>query len=323
MKRDTALRFGVLGRLPVNLFGSVMGIAGLSLAWKHAASYWHFSGVIGDAIGVIAFIVFVLLLSSYALKWLFFPLKVNKEFNHPITGNFFGTIPIGILLLSAVTGMHFPMITRGIWMVGMVTMLTLSYVIVRRLLTVQQDHINATPAWLIPGVGALDIAVTGGGIPFEWAKEINLLSFAMGIILALVFFTMIVSRLIHNEKLSQRMEPSLLILIAPFAVGFLGYFSLSHQVDLFASILFYFGLFMFTIVFSKVFLRKIPFMLTWWAVGFPIAALSNAALKYAIYKNSLLPDVIAGILLLVLTGIIAYMLVKSLLLLFTKRLFLS
>ncbi len=84
----------------------------------------------------------------------------------------------------------------------------------------------------------------------------------------------------HHDPMPDKLTPSLIILVAPFEVGFLAYLNIKGQVDMFAAVLSYFGLFIFTITFLKVFRRRLPFMLTWWAVGFPIAALANAALKY-------------------------------------------
>jgi tellurite resistance protein len=77
------------------------------------------------------------------------------------------------------------------------------------------------------------------------------------------------------------MMPSLMILIGPFAVGFLAYTNFTQQIDVFAALLFYFGLFLLLVLAPKVFRPGIPFAPGWWAVGFPLAALAMAALRYA------------------------------------------
>ena len=88
--------------LPVNLFGSVMGIAGLSLAWRLTSHEFGVSPYISGAIGTLAVVVFLLLSGGYLVKWFRHPGAVAGEFRHPIAGNFFGTITIAILLLSSV-----------------------------------------------------------------------------------------------------------------------------------------------------------------------------------------------------------------------------
>ncbi|MNT95933.1 potassium-tellurite ethidium and proflavin transporter [compost metagenome] len=82
------------------------------------------------------------------------------------------------------------------------------------------------------------------------------------------------------------MVPSLMILVAPFEVGFLAYANL-FGIDRFAAMLFYFGLFLAVVLGFKVFRRDVPFAPSWWAISFPLAALANAALKYAHVQGDL------------------------------------
>jgi len=259
-----------------------MGIAGLALAWRFAAHEFHTALWISDGIGIVALVVFGLLSIAYLGKILKHPEAVKTEFNHPIAGNFFGTFNIALMLLSSVIASFSLPASEVVWTIGSLGALALAFISISRLLKGQVDSGHALPAWLIPGVATLDITATGATMPMAWARELNLLALAVGTIVGLVFFTMIVSRLIHHqEKLAGGMVPSLMILIGPFAVGFLAYTNFTRQIDGFAAMLFYFGLFLFLTLVFKVFLRSIPFATGWWAIGFPLAALSIATLKYA------------------------------------------
>ncbi|MNN39640.1 potassium-tellurite ethidium and proflavin transporter [compost metagenome] len=62
----------------------------------------------------------------------------------------------------------------------------------------------------------------------------------------------------------------------------------------------------------KVFSRDVPFAPSWWAISFPLAALSNAALKYAEMKDSLPLQVIAWAILVFLSIALAVLTVKTL-----------
>lgn len=298
--------------LPVNLFASVMGISGLALAWRQASKLFGTSLVVADIIGIIAIVVFIALSLAYISKWVLYPQKVKAEFMHPITGNFFGTITIAILLLSSVIGTYSQILGQMVWIIGTVTTLALSYIIVTRLLNGNIEHGHAVPAWLIPGVGTLDIAVAGGSMPLPWAHEVNLFSLAIGGVVALIFLTMILSRLIHHDPMHAGLTPSMLIMIAPFEVGFLGYVNFEQRIDQFASILFYFGLFLFIVLFFKVFKKSIPFGASWWGVSFPLAALSNAALQYAMFVNSWLLIAISTIILVLLNIVLIVLFVRTL-----------
>jgi tellurite resistance protein len=272
--------------LPVNLFASVMGLSGLALAWRLAHDSLGAPAFVGEAIGAFAWGVFVLVSVGYLAKLAKHPQAVHAEFHHPVAGNFFGTIVISILLLSAVAEPYSAPAARAVWTVGVLATFALSFVVVSRLLKGQVDASHAVPAWLIPGVATLDIAVTGGHMPMAWAAELNLLAGAVGAVLALVLFAMIVSRLVHQDPLVPGMTPSLMILVAPFAVGFLAYSNIVGGIDRFGALLFYFALFMFAVVAPKVFRPSVRFSPAWWAIGFPMAALVNAALKYAAFRSS-------------------------------------
>jgi tellurite resistance protein len=299
--------------LPVNLFASVMGVSGLSLAWRQATRQFGTSARVDAAIGGVAVALFVLLCAAYLAKAIRHPQAVRNEFRHPIAGNFFGTVSIAVLLISSVVAPLSAGAGQALWVLGAAATIALAFTLVSRLLRGKVDAGHALPAWLIPGVATLDIAVAGGTVPVAWARELNLFALAVGTMVALVFFTMIMSRLIHHhEKLASEMVPSLMILIAPFEVGFLAYTTFFQRVDAFAAMLFYFGLFVFFALVFKVFRRGIPFAAGWWAVSFPLAALSNAALRYADHVRWLPASVFAIGMLVFLSGLIAVLSLRTL-----------
>lgn len=302
--------------LPVNLFGSVMGIAGLSLAWRGAAQLFGSSTAIADAIGIVSLLAFGALSIAYLSKWLSFPDAVRAEFTHPVAGNFFGTVAIAILLLSSVVAPWSAPLQKLVWTLGSAATLVLGYVVVTRVLKGNTAAAHVGPAWLIPGVASLDIAVTGG----SWGHEFNMLALGIGTAIAIVFYVMIFSRLVHGDPLPAGMAPSLMVMIAPFEVGFLAYVNVNRHVDMFAAMLFYFGLFMFLVLAPRVFRRSVPFGPSWWAVGFPIAALVNAAIKYAAIAGSAAFVVLAGLLLAFLTVTIAVLLLRTLYSMYTGKL---
>jgi tellurite resistance protein len=149
-------------------------------------------------------------------------------------------------------------------------------------------------------------------MPMPWAHEVNLFALAVGTVIALLFFTMIMSRLIHHEPLPAGLVPSLMILMAPFEVGFLAYTNFTQHVDTFAGLLFYFGLFAFLTLAPKVFSRGIPFAAGWWAISFPMAALASASLKYSMFVQAPPLTVIAIILLAELSITIGVLFVRTL-----------
>ena len=303
---------GSIRNLPVNLFASVMGLSGLALAWRLAHGSLGAPAFVGEAIGALALGVFVLLALGYLVKAARHPEAVRAEFSHPVSGNFFGTIAISVLLLSAVIAPYGPAAAKVVWTVGTLLTLGLGLIVVSRLLRGGTDDAHMVPAWIIPGVATLDIPVTGGQMPMAWAGEVNLLAAAVGTVLALVLLTLIVKRLAQHAPLAPLMTPSLMILVAPFAVGFLAYTNLVGEVDRFAALLFYFALFMFAVVAPRVFRPGVPFSPGWWAISFPMAALANAALKYAQAQSTWPLWAIAALLLAGLSVALAVLTVRTL-----------
>ncbi|WP_178076650.1 hypothetical protein [Pseudomonas sp. B28(2017)] len=129
-----------------------------------SGQHYGVGGLLGEAIGAFAGLVFVLLTLGYLSKWVKHPEAVRAEFNHPVASNFFGTVTIA-LLLSAVAAPHSQLLGQALWILGSVLTVLLAGLVVSRLLSGGHDQLNAVPAWLIPGVATLDIAVTGAHMP--------------------------------------------------------------------------------------------------------------------------------------------------------------
>lgn len=305
--------------LPVSLFGSVMSVAGLALAWRLASKTYGADIAVSNAIGVVALILFAVLSLSYLGKFLKYPDLVKHEFSHPVFGSFFGTVGISILLLSSVISGYSTDAQLIVWAIGATTTLALSTVMIARLLNGSANPASVVPAWLIAGVGSLDIVVAGGALTADWTHEVNLFAAAIGGVSALVFFVLIFSRLIHHEPLAQPMRPSKMILVAPFAVGFIAYVNLVQKVDMFAALLFYFALFLFVIIGYRLVVKPAPFSPAWWAIGFPMAALCNSALIYSSSVGGKGLGLLAALLLFLLTASILALAIRTLYALATGR----
>lgn len=311
----------ILLNFPVSIFSSVMGLAGLGRALRLAAGLFNISIIYSQFTNLLAWLIFLVLLIFLLLKLIRYPQKLSAEFWAPAEGCFFATVPISILLLSPSLQPAFGAAYLCCWVIGTSVMLGLAFLTIYNLLNIKQSVVNFMPGMILPAVGVLNIAVTSGALYTAWVIELNKFAFAIGLVLTVVFFTLIFARLMHHDKLTAKMEPTLMIMMSPFGVCFLAYTNITAQVDLFAAILFYFGLFFFVILFVRIFINQKTFIYTWWSVGFPTAALTNAACKYALNNHLAISAIIAAMLLIILSAFIIYMLLKSFYLLFRMRLF--
>ncbi|MGK9617216.1 C4-dicarboxylate ABC transporter, partial [Salmonella enterica subsp. enterica] len=72
---------------------------------------------------------------GYTSKWIKHPEAVKAEFSHPVTGNFFGTVTIALLLLSAIAMSYSTLLGQVLWAVGSGLTVLLAAVVVFRLLS--------------------------------------------------------------------------------------------------------------------------------------------------------------------------------------------
>jgi len=304
----------MLNNLPVGLFGSVMGVTGLSVAWRLAHVRYGAPEWIALAFAAIAVVAFVLMLGGYAIKLVTAFPAVREEFLHPIVGNLFGTVLNSLLQLPIVVEPFAHRLAQIMWMAGAAGMAFFAWHIVSRWMTNRQRLAHATPAWVIPVVGVLSVPLALPALELPHVHGLMVAALAIGLFFAVPLFTLIFARLLFEPPLPAALKPSLLILVAPFAVGYSTYTITAGQTDLFAEALFMLALFLLTILLGQ--LRDLPkccpFRVSWWSVSFPLAACSVAALRFAAARPGLITDTIAVTLLSLATLVIVGLLIRTL-----------
>lgn len=312
---STAVDSGsTLAHLPIALFGSVMGLTGLAVAWRFAQVQFGAPSWVAQVVGAIALAAFVALAVAYLAKLATHPDRVRAEFAHPIAGNMFGTPMISLLLIPLLLADKHLLLARVLWCIGAAGMTLLAWWMVMRWISVRQQPEHATPAWIVPVVGMLDIPLAAPAL--GWAHDMHgLMAFgtAVGLFFAVPLFTMIVSRLMFAEPFPDAMRPSLLILCAPFAVGFSAYVATTGVIDDFATGLYMVMLFVLAVLVTRLWHlgRCCPFRVSWWAVSFPLAASAVAALKYAGFAQHPSADAIAAVLLGLASLVIAALFLRT------------
>jgi tellurite resistance protein len=300
--------------LPIGLFGSTMGLTGLSVAWTLAHTLFGAPLWVSETIAAVSVVAFVALFVAYGVKVIFAPDKVLAEFRHPIAGNLFGAFLISILLLPIVISPVSLIAARILWSVGAAGMVFFAWTIVSRWMSDRQQTAHATPAWIVPVVGMLDVPLALPSLELPPLPEVMILSVAVGLFFAVPLFTLILSRLVFDAPMPDSLQPSLLILVAPFSVGFSSYVVTGGRIDLFAESLYFLTLFVLAVLLGRLrMLRQCcPFRVSWWAVSFPLAACAVAALKFAAFDPNWFTTAVAAGLLALATAAIAGLLLRTL-----------
>jgi tellurite resistance protein len=274
-----------LENFPISFFAMVMGLAGLAISWEKAQTSLSLPLQLHHALTQFTGLVFVLLLGFYLLKLVRHREAVWRELKHPIMLNFFPTISISLILLAVATLSLAPGLAHLLWIGGTALHLAMTLYVMNVWIhhgKFEIHHMN--PAWFIPVVG--NVLVPIAGVKLGYA-EISWFSFSIGMLFWLVLMTIIFNRVLFHNPLPEKLMPTFFILIAPPAVGFIAYYNLTGQLDPFARVLYYGGLFLTLLMLTQIlrFLR-LRFFLSWWAYSFPLAAITLATLlMYEISGN--------------------------------------
>lgn len=263
---------------PISWFAMVMGLAGLTIALHRAEAVFTLPVHPSLLTLGLTIAVFITLACLYGLKAIRYPDRVRTELNHPVKLNFFPTISIGLILISIALLPHNRTASLAVWTLG--TTLHLGFTLYVLSAWVHQTHFEVNhmnPAWFIPIVGNILVPIAGVQHGFT---ELGWFFFSIGLVFWLVLLTIIFYRMFFHQPLPGKLLPTLFILIAPPAVGFITWLQLNGgQVDAFARILYYSALFLTLMLFTQAsrFFR-LTFFLSWWAYSFPMAAVTIATL---------------------------------------------
>lgn len=282
-----------LQHFPITLLPSVMGLTGLSVVYMKFQHLFQVEAPVGQGLlfAVSAYFLVVLFLQGFRL--LRYPSEVAKDFRHPIRVNFFPAVSICFLLLSiGYLEAGYPALARVMWLIGTPLHLILLLVILHGWFHKSYEIKTFNPAWFIPVVGPLLVPVAG--VEF-YNPEISWFFFSIGILYWILMKGVLVNRIFFHEAMAPKLLPTLFILVAPPAVGFISYLKLTGSLDAFARVLFYFGVFNVLMLVTMVGkLRKVPFFLSWWGYTFPLAAFTLSVVMmfkasgYPIFKQAVL-----------------------------------
>lgn len=266
---------------PISFFSVMMGLVGLTIALQKAVDILRINQVISVFFLCFSIAIFAIISIVYLFKILFYFDEVKREINHPVKINFLPTFSISLLLISIALLPISIVLSSYFWWVGMILHFIFSLGIISTWMHHDKFHINhMNPSWFIPAVGNILVPVAGVS---HFNPELSWFFFSFGLLFWIILLVIFFYRIFFHEPLTEKMLPTLFILIAPPAVGFISYFKLSGEINDFSKILYYSAVFFTFLLLSQIAIFKNikKFYLSWWAYSFPLAAISIAtALMY-------------------------------------------
>jgi len=264
---------GRLALFPITFFSVTLGLGGWAVATQGIERILPVGNLASQVILGLDILVFALVFALYAAKAISHPSAVRREVRHPVTLSFFPAVSIGILLMSVAFLNTNTELSFLLWVVGTILHAGLTLYIMREWITQEHFEIgHMNPAWFIPVVGNLIVPLAG---VTHAPADISWFFFSIGIVMWVVLFTVVTYRMIFHRVIPERLLPTLFILVAPPAVGFIAYVKLAGGLDAFGRILFAVFMFAFLMTLGAR-LARIRFFLSWWTYTFPVAALVAA-----------------------------------------------
>lgn len=288
-----------LAHFPITFFGATMGVFGLALAMRAGG----FEALSQTIMGM-GTLIFVVLLGFYIAKAIRFPEGVVAEWNHPVRLSFFPAANISLLLLSLLLQKIAPDVSAVLWMIGAAIQAVLTVVIVSAWISHRVfGPAILSPAWFIPAVANVIVPLGGAHLGY---LQVSWYFFAVGLLFWVILVSLVFNRLIFHDPLPGKLRPTMVILIAPPSVAFLAWSGMTGgQIDAFAQILINLAIFFAAVVAVQMpALLRLPFAMSFWALSFPLAALTTALFRFSAISGSDLHYTAALVLLVLLAGVI-------------------
>ncbi len=278
-----------LMHFPITFYAVAMGFGGFTLALRAAAGPLGLGPMPYQAMLWLTLSLFVAISAVYALKAARHWHEVKAEWHHPVRLSFFPTISVSLLLLSIALMTVSKPVALSFWAAGTLLQGVLTLAVMTNWIgtrSFQHGHLN--PAWFIPAVGNIIVPVAGAQMGFA---EISWLFFSAGLMFWLILLTLVFNRLVFHDPLPGRLQPTLVIMIAPPAVAFIAWVRMTMvegaPVDAMGHILLSlaFG-FAALVAVQLPRILRLPFAMSFWALSFPLAALTIATFLYAELAHS-------------------------------------
>ena len=265
-------------KIPLNLFGTAFGTAGLGGTWLTAAAQGYAPTAIAMVLLVIAAVVWAVVLGVY-LTYAIGQRMLVKDLTDPVGSPFAALILITPMLVAGQT-LPRPAATVIVDVFAALILLHGSWFTGQLMYAGNMDLDKLHPGYFLPSAAGGFVAAASAGAVGQHEFGVVLLGF--GIVSWLILGSLILGRLIFRPTLPDALMPTVAIEVAPAAVASLGYFSLfGDRVDTVIALLGGYGLLM---VLAQ--LRMLPrylklrFTPGFWAFTFAWAGVATAGLHW-------------------------------------------
>jgi tellurite resistance protein len=266
-------------QIPLAFLGMPFGLLGLADCWLVAAKFGQAPVAIGRALGLIAVLVWVIVLAAHIRGMRAGHAKLTVELSDPTAGPF-GALAVIVPMLAAADLLYPLSHAAGSTVVDVLIVATmlLSGWFTGNWIYRPLEFAKLHPGYFLPSVAGGLVASASAGLVGQ--TELAQLLFGLGLLAWIVLGSIILGRLVVGPPLPNPLVPTIAIEVAPAGVATFAWFVIDGgRLDTVVRIIGGYGLMM---VIAQLRLlpayRRLPFMPSFWAFTFSGAAVTFSGL---------------------------------------------
>lgn len=308
----------VIKYLAPGWFAVIMGTGGLANILNRWQTVFPTAQTMSLLFASLAGFLYFLILVPWIIRWISFWEYARRDLHHPVTSNFFVTMPVATIIIGTnivtiwgdyLSGLLTFQLATVAWIIGMIGVTFFSFYTTFRMIQVdvapQPETTNFS--WIMAPIANMATLLLGNLIlemsflyQPTWSMSLlmaNIVMFGIGFFLFLFISAVIFVRLAHHPLPPVELTPTFGILLSAVGLAVIAILDTAKEahtlgvltsVDLAylgAAIIWGFGVWVIGMIgmISVYHSRRggIPFSLGWWAFIFPLAAYTISSQKIA------------------------------------------
>jgi tellurite resistance protein len=318
-KDQSPRRRSLLGpRVPPNLFGIALGVAGLALAWHAAVPLLGIPQTVPDALDVLAAVLWLVLVGAYLVQG---PRIILADLRDPVLSPFVSASAITAMILAAALAADAAAAGRVLVIVFLAATIAIGGWLTGQWMTGRIEPDSLHPGYLLP-------TAAGGLIGANAAAQVHLhalaeASFGIGVICWVLLSSMIMKRLFAGPALPSALVPTMAIELGVATVAGSAYFAVAGRTVSFLAC----ALAGYAVLMAVVQVRLIPvyrrlsFTPGFWSFAFAYAAAASDALGWLAISRPPGTTGYAIVVITLLTGFVAWIAFRTVVLVVRGQLF--
>jgi len=318
-KDQSPRRRSLLGpRVPPNLFGIALGVAGLALAWHAAVPLLGIPQTVPDALDVLAAVLWLVLVGAYLVQG---PRIILADLRDPVLSPFVSASAITAMILAAALAADAAAAGRVLVIVFLAATIAIGGWLTGQWMTGGIEPDSLHPGYLLP-------TAAGGLIGANAAAQVHLhalaeASFGIGVICWVLLSSMIMKRLFAGPALPSALVPTMAIELGVATVAGSAYFAVAGRTVSFMAC----ALGGYAVLMAVVQVRLIPvyrrlsFTPGFWSFAFAYAAAASDALGWLAISRPPGTTGYAIVVITLLTGFVAWIAFRTVVLVVRGQLF--